>query len=295
MKEPTSTDSLRQPLPRLVYLDWLRIVATLINIPFHALQPFALRVSYVQAPEPSFGFEVASQAIAFWHMPLLFLVAGAGSWMVLSRQSNRTFLAARARRLLVPFLFGILTVLPVAGYLCDKAEYGINHQSFWAYYPTFFRFYVKQIGGYSGSFTPGHLWFLFYLFLFSVIGLYVFRSLEKRSGRRALEKLGAILASNPALVFLAVLPLTAARAVLPFYPSPIYYLCFFFFGYLLFASKPIEAAVRKCLWSAALFVLVLSPVVLHLYTRQTFDDGLLFTMFPFNSIAERLLVELVAF
>ena len=88
---------------------------------------------------------------------------------------------------------------------------------------------------------------------------------------------------------------SAARAVLPFYPSPIYYLCFFFFGYLLFASKPIEAAVRKCLWSAALLVLVLSPVVLHLYTRQTFDDGLLFTMFPFNSITERLLVELVAF
>ncbi|MEO8355419.1 MAG: hypothetical protein ABI621_05875 [Chloroflexota bacterium] len=42
------------------------------------------------------------------------------------------------------------------------------------HYAGFFRFDLEQLDGYNGTFTPAHLWFILFLFVFSLLGLPLF-------------------------------------------------------------------------------------------------------------------------
>lgn len=86
-------------------LDWLRIAAVLLLIPFHTARVF-------NPPEQFYAKnDVLSDAlqrfIVFvgpWHMSLLFFLAGAASWFALGFRSGGRY---AGERLVVPFLFGL--------------------------------------------------------------------------------------------------------------------------------------------------------------------------------------------
>ena len=50
--------------------------------------------------------------ISVWHMPLLFLLAGASTYFALRKRSNRQYVGERVLRLVVPFVFGIFVLIP---------------------------------------------------------------------------------------------------------------------------------------------------------------------------------------
>ncbi len=279
---------------RLFYLDWLRVLATFTLIPYHALEPFGLHIFYIKAAHPSFVFEAAGKVADFWFMPLFFLISGGSVRFALRKRTNKQFKIERRKRLIIPLIFATLILVPLAGYLSDKATYGISNQSFWAYYPTFFRFHNTDLAGFTGTFTLGHLWFLLYLFIFSVICAPLFRAIDK--GRYSyIDQLGHIITRLPILIFLSIFILALARATLPFYPSPVYFAFYFILGYLLFAKEWLGEAFHKCFWLAVAIVIILTPIVIAYYTRQTYDDSLRLRVFLFTSVSQRILVELVAF
>ncbi len=47
-----------------------------------------------------------------WHMPLLFLLAGASTFLALRKRTTREYLGERVKRLLVPFAFGVALLIP---------------------------------------------------------------------------------------------------------------------------------------------------------------------------------------
>ena len=47
-----------------------------------------------------------------WHMPLLFVLSGAATWLALGHRDAKAYLGERTRRLLVPLLFGLLAIVP---------------------------------------------------------------------------------------------------------------------------------------------------------------------------------------
>jgi fucose 4-O-acetylase-like acetyltransferase len=49
--------------------------------------------------------------IDIWFMPLFFFIAGAAAFFALGRRSSREFAVERAKRLLVPFVFGMLVIV----------------------------------------------------------------------------------------------------------------------------------------------------------------------------------------
>jgi fucose 4-O-acetylase-like acetyltransferase len=93
-------------------LDWVRVLAVLLLVPFHAARIFDIfETFYVKNDTLS---PWLSHIVVFflnkWHMPLLFLLAGASSWYALRFRSGARYLGERLKRLPVPFVFGTLVL-----------------------------------------------------------------------------------------------------------------------------------------------------------------------------------------
>lgn len=108
-----------------------------------------------------------------WFMPLLFVLAGMSARYALEKRSVGEFVKERIRKLLLPFLFGTVFLVPVQTLFARKFFYGYEGGWFenWGYFFT----HVTDLSGYDGAFTPGHLWFILFLFLISMFSLLLFR------------------------------------------------------------------------------------------------------------------------
>ena len=69
-------------------------------------------------------------------MSLLFLLAGSGTWLAFRHRGPGQYVGERAKRLLIPFVFGLVVIVPPQtwwGYLW----HGKGDVSYWDYYPKF--------------------------------------------------------------------------------------------------------------------------------------------------------------
>ncbi len=241
------------PRQRAHYVDWLRVIAVLLLVPFHAAMIFVPWPFHVKNPETSVALEIFNRFLGIWHMPLLFFIAGAGTWFALGRRTAREYVTERARRLLVPLAFGMLVVVPPQTYL-ERVQQGRFRGSFLDFYPHFFE------GVYpAGNFTWNHLWFLAYLFVFSLLLLPVFLRSRGDGGRVA--RVISRFRTGPSLLLLAV-PLMAVQACLRVrwpgeqnliddWANFCFYLTMFAYGYAVFAT---QGAVDRIAGSRWLFL-----------------------------------------
>jgi len=206
---------------RLYYLYCLHVLLIFCVFLFHAVHPFyALIPWYIKNVEQSgaiTGFLLLTNP---WGIPLFFLVAGAGSMFALRRRSNRQFISERVTRLLIPFIVGSILLSPFQAYL--EALHKESFQgSFLSYIPE------MLAGMTSGNlFTPltfsrwgFHLYFLGFLFAYSLLALPLFRWFERDAGGSLIAWLGRLVEIRGGIL-LFVIPLALVRVlVLPFVPK----------------------------------------------------------------------------
>ena len=154
-------------------VDWLRIGATFLLFPFHVAKTFDVGPAYhLKNAVLSPRLDLFTFFVHQWHMPLFFLLAGWSACGAIRRRGTAYFRRERVRRLFVPFLVVSLLACPVLKYLELRCGLTITargqealarpfDESFLTFLPTF---YTQM-----DRFTWSHLWFLLYLFTFSVL------------------------------------------------------------------------------------------------------------------------------
>jgi peptidoglycan/LPS O-acetylase OafA/YrhL len=191
-----------------------------------------------------------------WGIPLFFLVAGAGSWFALRRRSNRQFISERVNRLLIPLIVGSILLTPFQLYL-EALHNGRFQGSFLSFIPELLADFT------SGNwFTPLifptwglHLWFLGFLFSFSLLALPLFRWFKRDAGGSFISWLGRLVEKRGG-IFLFVIPLALARVLVqPFVPDDehgwldfVYFFLFFVLGYIIYSDDRFLSAVRRDRW-----------------------------------------------
>lgn len=155
------------------YIDNLRTLAILLLFPFHAAQiwsggEYSGFYVYSHANNVLYAF---STAVYPWYMTLLFTLAGMSSKYSLQKRTNKQFITERVKKLLIPFLFGLLVLVPAMTYTGEVYFNGYSG-TYLGQYRLFFS-KISDLTGYKGGFTPAHLWFLLYLFLISLLSLFV--------------------------------------------------------------------------------------------------------------------------
>ena len=244
MEQPTA---IATNAARHADLDWLRVIAVLLLVPFHTaliFLPDPGLVAYVKDAAQSDLLAQLKDFLDRWQLDLLFCIAGAAAWFALGQRSGRRYLIERVTRLLVPFVFGLLTLIPL---MINFHWLGSpSAPSLGQIYARFFTL-SPDLSGMSGTFTPAHLWFILYLFVFSLIALPLFLLLRRPSIQRGL----AALARWPGSAYLFAIPLVLARSVELLglgAKEPLYYLLLFVAGYVLASQPRFQAAVGRNLW-----------------------------------------------
>ncbi len=152
---------------RLYGLDWLRIGAFALLILYHIGMFFVPWGWHVKTAEPLEWLELPMMALNPWRLPLLFLISGLASRVLLAKvAAPGAFARTRSSRLLVPLLAGMLIFVAPQPWAELQEKAGYPH-GFWHYWThDYFVF-----GSTAGVITPtwNHLWFVAYLWLYTML------------------------------------------------------------------------------------------------------------------------------
>lgn len=214
-------------MKRYLYLDVLRAMAVLLLVFFHATGYLLLRR---ETGDVGLGFR---WVVHVFHMPLFFVLSGFVLGMAARKTGIEKQIRSRWRRLAVPFLVAMITVIPaiklVGLYFTSLKPETANREA------------AQLTFGNVFSLQPQHLWFLEYLFYLSLIVLGVWWLWRRRDPSPQLEER----LRTPALAALMVLPVAAVLldkgweaayqpdTMVPDVWLSAYYLCFLAAGWLL--------------------------------------------------------------
>lgn len=104
-----------------------------------------------------------------WLMPILFAFAGLSFHYASQKRDDNLFIKERIKKLMIPFLCGLLILVPIQTLYARKFFF-LYTGSFFDNIGYFFT-HISDLSGYDGAFTPGHLWFLLFLFIISLLFL----------------------------------------------------------------------------------------------------------------------------
>jgi peptidoglycan/LPS O-acetylase OafA/YrhL len=242
--------------PRIHYFDWLRAIAVLGIVVYHALLPFASPAWFIRNREQSDLLMAVLSVFQTFGLPVLFLVAGASARFALQTRPVRAFLAERAARLLVPFVVGSLLMGPPVGYVS-----GLHNGTWSGSFLAFVAAYPRIVLGYNpdAGFSPVllvafgvHLWFLAWLFLYAALGAPLFAFLSSARGRPSVDALGRLARWRGAtLLFAAPITLPILALYAHGVPGRLDWWAFGWFGvvfvvgYLLYSDDRLLAAARR--------------------------------------------------
>ena len=239
-------------------IDALRFGAVLIGLLYHSFRPFDLEDWHIKNAQVSEWFDLFGLLLTQWRMPLLFLLAGAGTYFALGFRTGGQYAGERVRRLLFPLLVGMLVIIPPQIYVERISTWAANRTSPINFVGSYLDFYplVFTTGAYpGGNLSWHHLWFLAYLFVFSLVALPLFLALRRPAGRRVLDHLATALTGKGA-IFLLALPLIAievilrprfgdSKALVGDWANLAHYGTLFVYGYLLMADDRFGRAFER--------------------------------------------------
>ncbi|NIO37216.1 acyltransferase family protein [Candidatus Bathyarchaeota archaeon] len=157
---------------------------------YHSGRPFIFIPWHITNPgPPDMVFTITNIFVTGWIMPLFFTVSGIATYFSLTRRSPEQYAKSRFLRLMVPFIFAIFVViLPVHSYF-DAVFNGYYTGSFIDYYARIYFLndfpldLIPRLTYFAGANQGIYLWYLFWLFVFSLITVHFFKYLQGKEDK----------------------------------------------------------------------------------------------------------------
>jgi peptidoglycan/LPS O-acetylase OafA/YrhL len=233
-------------------IDWLRVLGMLIVFLFHCARFFDEADWHVKNNQLSFGMSVFVGIVSQWIMPLFFVLSAISAYYGLGRRTNQQYLRERFQRLVIPLMFGIFVLILPQVYL-ERVSHGQFSGSFHEFFPHYFDgFYA--LGG-NFAWMGLHLWYLEFLFIFSLLTLPLFQLLRKAALRGFMAQFLSWLEASGSIFFMAV-PIAISEGIVSLQPqgigirsfggwSPLTYLVLFILGYFIACHRPFQHSIER--------------------------------------------------
>jgi len=251
-------------------LDALRVFAFLLLIAYHVGMLYVAEWGWhLKSGHTYEWLQVPMVAMNRWRMDLLFLVSGLAIGLFQPERAPLKFALARTSRLMVPLLFGMAAIVPVQAY-CQGVVNGAVEPGFGAFLLRYLELRPWPEGGFDGAeygFTWNHLWYLAYLWPYTLVLTAALPLLRSGPGQRLAAALGGL--RGPWLVLLPALPLVlwmnvllprfgdAERDFVSDWFRHAEYFTVFVYGYLLARCRPFWdelLRLRRALLAAAVLM-----------------------------------------
>ena len=180
--------------PRLFYLDWLRVLAFGILVLVNCAEVFASNHWWVSNTETNQTIADVLKFFRQWRMPLLFIISGVAVSILLEKRSILQFIDDRLMRILIPLVAGMILVIPPMIFFIWRFQGSLEPVQ---------DFYLRLLTPEwfpRGNVHWLHLWYLAFIFIFSIAILPVFAYLKTKSGQFILATVTVII-SRPAVLF----------------------------------------------------------------------------------------------
>lgn len=256
-------------LERRYDIDWLRFFAMCAVFLFHCARFFDDGGWHVKNEQASFGMTVFSNVLVQWIMPIFFVLSGVSTYYSLvTKQKNRAYLWDRFKRLIVPLVFAIFTMIPLQVYY--------ERVSHWQFSGTIFDFYPHYFDGlygFGGNFAwmGLHLWYLLFLFIFTFLAFPLFVFLRKPGGQQLIAKMADLFTKRGSIFLLFIFVAALDFGLMPNTPAGIRdmggwnlftYLLLFIYGYI-FAGDIRFKETFQAHRQAALIVAIVTLTLLY--------------------------------
>ncbi len=242
-------------------------MAILLLFPFHAAQIWSggeYSGFYIWS-HTNVLLYAFSTAVYPWYMTLLFAIAGISCKYALQKRTNKEFIIERTRKLLIPFIFGVLVLASVMTYIAEVFFNGYTG----SYIHQYVLFFTKpsDLTGYHGGFSVAHFWFLLYLFVISLTALPIILLKKMDLPRFRISSVSYLL-----LIFLFV-PEWLCQYVLNIGGKSLgQFTVLFLFGYFILSEESILQKLKEYRL-VSLTICVLSGVLyVYLYCFQNFRN-----------------------
>lgn len=270
-----------QKTERSYDLDWIRIFGMLIIFFYHCGRFFNLEDWHVKNNTLSPGISIILSVLEIWMMPLFFMISAMSSYYSLTKRFPKQYILERFKRLIVPFIFGTFVIIvPVQVYI-ERASHGHFEGSFIDFYPYYFDG-LYALGG-NFAWMGLHLWYLEFLFMFSMLTLPLFVvAIKKKSSFLVIHAVSVF--RKPGSIFLLAIPLILMEIFVGQYRDSIglqafggwsllTYLVFFITGYFVSLDAGFKDAIEKHRISAILLAFGITVVLIlnYLYNIGSID------------------------
>ena len=167
-------------------IDALRALAFGLLILYHLSMLYVTDWSWhLKSSYLSETLQIPMLAVNRWRMDLIFLISGISTAFLMQRTQLGEFLRQRSGRLLIPLLFGVLVIVPVQPY-CQGVVNGLvepGYLQFLGRYFTGHKWPPKAFDGWEYGFTWNHLWYLVYLWCYTVLLVLLQKPFASRAGQ----------------------------------------------------------------------------------------------------------------
>ena len=167
-------------------IDWLRVITIGLLLIYHiaiGFQPWGVFIGFIQNEKSLEWIWIPMSMLNVWRIPLLFFVSGMGVSFAIRKRNWKQLLLERTKRIFVPLIFGIFTIVPI-------------HILLWQ------KYYSQDI---TYTFNPAHLWFLANLFIYVILLSPVFFYLKSNENGAIISWFKKIF-STPFGLLLVVIP-----------------------------------------------------------------------------------------
>jgi len=249
---------------RLYYVDWLRVLSMFLLFSFHANRFFDYQDWHVKNAELSIISSIYISFISQWIMPLFFILSGAAIFYSLKFRSGSTFLWERVKRILIPLVIvGYFVTSPPQMYL-DRLTHNRFDGSFLDFIPAYFQGF-DMFGG-NFPWHGFHLWYLLYLFVFSLILLPLFK--QRKDQKPGLLRSFSTRLEGPWRLMLLAIPLIIVNIFIDINDLGFIratggwdlfsYLFLLMYGYLFFCNEKILEIIHRIRSISLTFAIILS-------------------------------------
>jgi glucan biosynthesis protein C len=173
-------------------IDWLRTLAFGLLILYHVGMYYVADWGWhIKSTEQSVWLQDLMILTNQWRMSLLFFISGMALALVCSKFSLWQLTKIRSQRLLVPLIFGMLVIVPPQLYfeLLAQQQFSGSYLAFMQEYLNLDTSLAPHKQSAIGLLTWNHLWFLPYLWCYSLIMLLLYPLLKKLLHFPVLQKL----------------------------------------------------------------------------------------------------------
>lgn len=178
-------------------IDWLRVIAFGLLILYHIGMYYVADWEWhIKSDQQSEFLQNLMIMTNQWRMSLLFFLSGIALALIYQRYKATTLIGLRSQRLLVPLLFGMLVIVPPQLFyeLIQGGYFDGNYLVFYREYLALETDLGKHKQSVIGLVTWNHLWFIPYLWCYSLIMVFLLPALHSLLNKTSVQSVSVLVA-----------------------------------------------------------------------------------------------------